>query len=144
MGGVEARRGRPSGGGLTVPALDLGPSERRAVARFVDRVASFHGIDDRVEVWNGAAGSVGPSDLVVSFAVAAAGDRERQLQSVAALARKVLIVVERNPERLGAWTRSRERRADALATVRTLWELGRVRDQRIHRHTAPDRHAGRE
>jgi hypothetical protein len=102
--------------------------EREAVARLVERVTATYGIETRLEIHEDALDVLTPADLVVSFgSLSRAVDWDGHLRSLASLARKLLVVVVPNPERIGSprWGRgSRE----TLSLARVLWDVGRVRE----------------
>jgi len=98
-----------------------------AVRRLVDRVARANGVGTRVEIHEGTVDRPAAADMVVSFDLSAGPGWERRLGALAALARKVLVVVVPNPERVGA-SRAAGERWETLAIAPVLWELGRVRE----------------
>jgi hypothetical protein len=111
--------------------VDLGGQtgrRERAVREFVDRVATTYGATTVMMASREALGGAQPSDLVVSMhAETQAEDWDGYLRSIAVLARKVLVVVGPNLERVGA----RGRVDDPFETVRIapiLWSVGRVRE----------------
>src|SRR5580700_9006275 len=80
-----------------------GTVEREAVARLVERVTAAHGIETRLDIHDGPLDALTPSDLVVSFdAPSRVVDWVHRSRSLARLARKILIVIVSNPERLGS------------------------------------------
>jgi hypothetical protein len=102
--------------------------EREAVTRLIARVVALYGIETRLEVSTGPLEGLAPADLVVSRDGASwPSDVGRHLRSLATLARKVLLVVVSNPERLGSERQGRSSR-ETLSLAPVLWELGRVRE----------------
>jgi hypothetical protein len=98
------------------------------VTRLIERVADAYGVETKLEVQAGALEGLASADLVVSFDAASwTLDIARHLRFLATLARKVLVIVVRNPERLGSARQGRPSR-ETLALAPVLWELGRVRE----------------
>ncbi|MGH7271981.1 MAG: hypothetical protein ACREJ3_16245, partial [Polyangiaceae bacterium] len=82
----------------------------------------------RVLAGDFAVGSLPAADLVVSFdALSHVSQWESYLSGLARLARKALVVVLRNPERL-AWRRSGDAARATHSVAPVLWAAGRVRE----------------
>jgi hypothetical protein len=98
------------------------------VREFVDRVATTYGAKTVMEASPGAIGGAKPSDLVVSVhAETRAEDWDGYLMSIAALARKVLVVIGPNLDRVGARCLVDDPfETDRIAPI--LWSVGRVRE----------------
>jgi hypothetical protein len=101
---------------------------REAVTWLVERIATAYAVETRLEIKKGALDGLTPSDLVVSFdASSQAVNPERHLRSLAGLARKVLVVIVPNPERIGS-PRTGRGSGETLSLASVLWDVGRVRE----------------
>lgn len=111
-----------------MPRDDAKTREREAITRVVERVATAYGTETRLEIHEGALDGLTPADLVVSLdASPQAGNLDRRLRSLAALARKVLVLIVPNPERI-RWRPAERGNHGTIALARVLWEVGRVRE----------------
>jgi hypothetical protein len=109
-----------------VAGADWSDAERRAAQRYVGRVAGALGVDDTLDLApSQAAASGSTADLVVwGIETHRTADWPEGLRAAAARAKRALVVVVRNAERLGA-------NGEAFGTLEiapVLWGLGRVRD----------------
>lgn len=107
---------------------ELTAVEKQSARQFVERVAvAFHAGTLLESDGPGRDGlsAVAPADLVWACrACWPAASLGEDLETMARLARKVLVIVVRNPERIGA----RGVGCDTLVLAPILWSVGRVRD----------------
>jgi hypothetical protein len=106
-------------------AADLTDGEAVAVHRFVDAVRRAVGAES---AWDASPGAPAverhEADLVLWCTARGAPTVDVPIAELARASRKALVVVVRNPERVG----HRGGGGDTLRLARELWSVGRVRD----------------
>jgi hypothetical protein len=106
----------------------VGQAQTTSVRRFIDRVATQYGAQSVEEGAAALAAGAGPAaDLVVSFEGPAHRPQwEEYVVALSRTARKILIVIVPNPERM--FDRVAHPAGETSNIARVLWSVGRVRE----------------